>query len=100
MICSEEEAVGIKWCPFARIYVFSPPATAVTLEAIPQAQPTKAGGPANRYIDAAVIETNPESSRCLGSECMAWMWVTLKDENFEYREGCCGLAHGARVGEF
>jgi hypothetical protein len=88
MICTEEEAIGIKWCPFTRLAPYdrnalSPPFNRVT----------EVGG---------VVYHNPPDCRCLGSECMAWIWVTPADTPLpqqlpaspqEYRKGCCGLAH-------
>ena len=83
-----EQVALTKWCPFTRTYAFSVPTTVEGREVI---GPAATGGPANRYINGNTIELNPDSCRCVGSECMAWVWTSREDEGAN-RLGTCGLA--------
>ena len=85
-----EDEAKTKWCPFAR-YV------SIRGEGI------------NRWIHEGETQTNPEPSRCIASDCMAWRWTTAPDRAESYAreaprahrehpfvaKGHCGLAGGA-----
>lgn len=81
MLLSEREAKQ-RWCPFVRY-------TSVR------------GSGINRWTDAGDENFNPNATRCLGSECMAWRWVEQpgpQPPNAPERDsrGWCGLAGDAR----
>lgn len=88
MMLPEAEALNIKWCPFARVSYYD-----------------KTGATAgNRYVQGAETEVNPPASRCIGSACMAWLWmdpetVTLSQQpaGDPVRRGCCGMANATRT---
>lgn len=96
MILTEAEAAN-KWCPFAAMYAFNAP-MAMDSPAETAVGPTVTGGPANRYTDSSGTYKNPPNCRCLGSGCMAWTWMLPADAGVTARQGCCGLAMGARMG--
>jgi hypothetical protein len=81
VILTEIQAINIKWCPFSRVVTYD----RNTLTP-----------PYNRCIEAGgEAETNPPNCRCLGSECMAWLWTDTPDKGAD-RQGCCGLANAGR----
>jgi Fe-S oxidoreductase len=76
MICTEQEALT-RWCPFSRTQYFD----------------KVNSGAGNRWLMAVGdVNTNPENCRCLGTACMAWIWVNA-EVTTPSRLGCCGMAH-------
>lgn len=82
MDMTEDEA-RTKWCPFARLAF----ATSTGETNVPGY---------NRVVVFGEEPTlNPEDSRCIGSDCMAWRWVMDPDEHGVCpppTRGHCGLA--------
>lgn len=91
-----EEEAKTRWCPFARV-------------ASPLKDNQGPGGwvgvaAANRAVRSTAISlegasdrSNPESCRCLASDCMAWRWKLLgwndrADALYSEVDGFCGLA--------
>lgn len=68
----EKEAMK-KWCPFVRHF---------------SASAEGASGSFNRYDSGKPVD----GSFCLGSECMAWRWITAAYAEEGGQLGYCGLA--------
>ena len=81
-----EEEARTKWCPFARVIVVE----------------TKVTG--NRVFEMRTegVDLNPDTCRCIASECMMWRWEGRVDGHLIATErghvtpseapGYCGLA--------
>lgn len=80
MIVTEEEA-KTKWCPFAR-YAMRDESGLITkwLTAI------------NRWFSAHEKQLNPEPARCIGCECMGWVWAKQAEKT-----GTCGYVTNVTV---
>ncbi len=94
-----EDEARKKWCPHVRYS-------------------SNRGDGINRWVTAEDEQPNPEMSRCIGSECMAWRWKPLSqtDENTirgyardtsremaearfqKTRQGYCGLSGSPYMG--
>jgi len=77
-----EAEAKTKWCPFARVCLDYGDGPNLVI------------GPMNRDFanrSTQNIEEAIETSKCLGSACMAWRWQSI-DTGGEHSQGFCGLA--------
>ena len=79
MIVSKQDAAS-KWCPFGRL------------------MRTDQGVELGDAV-AAAVNREPNGrplTRCIGSECMAWVWLdpAIHQGSKGEAQGCCGLASG------
>jgi hypothetical protein len=61
-----EDQAKERWCPFARYAIFSRHGQSSA---------------ANRLGDDNGLHINHKSCRCIASQCMAWRWERIVDEN-------------------
>ena len=89
MLLTEEQARE-KWCPFSK---------SVAVGTRENGSPYQSGNRVRAHQGTSAIgpisfpaQMNPETCRCIASDCMAWRWA-MKSIN----EGYCGLAGKAKT---